>query len=136
MVLVVCLYLLVVAPLLANRDEDAASSLASPTARPSASSQTVEIRYFITGSNPELHERITYLNPDGAAQDIGDYQGPWDKVLTFKAGTRITLVAQAGSPFNEADSITCEIQRDGKTLQKQTATGTSATVTCSTVVAP
>lgn len=133
MILVVTLYLVVMAPILANRREDEASAdqLATPTA-----AREVVLRYYVWSNVPNAHARISYRTPEGTTDEVPDYQGPWDKVLPFTAGLTASLSAQAGASAGQTDTITCEIQVDGQPWKQETATGPGSTVTCAGVVGP
>ncbi|HET7036110.1 MAG TPA: hypothetical protein VFI42_10560 [Thermomicrobiaceae bacterium] len=108
------------------------AGLATPTATPAATSTPtplLTVRYFIHGSPTSFHAKIGYVTPNGTEQ-VPDYQGAWDKVLTMRAGQPVQLTAEETAPGSSNQSITCEIQIDGTTWRHQTAEGPNASVTC------
>jgi hypothetical protein len=130
MMLAITLYLVVMAPILASRRDDGAragpNQLASPAAGPA-----ITVRYYVTANSPISHARITYRTPEGTIEEVPDYEGPWDKVLQFTTGMAVSLSAQASTASSAADTVTCEIQLDGRPWKKEVATGPAATATCS-----
>lgn len=110
------------------------AALGTPAASPApAASPTpaplMRVRYFIHGSPTSFHASISYVTPRGTEQ-VPDYEGAWDKVLTMSAGQSVQITAQETAPGSSNQSITCEIQIDGTTWRHQTAEGPGASVTC------
>ena len=135
MVLAAILLLLLVP--VAHEGEGASSAGATPLARLNASPSPApefRVRYYGHGDPSNVHVQISYVDQLGGVRQVPEFQGPWDVVLPMRAG-RLAQVTVRQAPGNsDNQSLTCEIQINGKPWKQQTAQGKSAQVTCEGVV--
>lgn len=80
-------------------------------------------KYVVTGSAASA--MITYFNEQGGTEQV-DVSLPFEKELSIKPGSFLSLVAQNG----DTGSITCEIWINGEKTKTSTSTAQYGVVTC------
>ena len=110
-----------------------ATPLAHATVSPSPAPE-FKVRYYVHGSPSNFHSQISYVDQLGGVRQVPDFQGPWDVVLPMRAGRLAQVTVRQGPGNADNQSLTCEIQINGKPWKQQTAQGKSAQVTCEGIV--
>lgn len=88
------------------------------------------VLYRVTGEGTKA-ATISYMTETGGIEQINPASLPWQRYFQANPGTVLSLVAQNS---NDGGSVTCEIEVDGKVVERSTSTGAYVMVTCGSVV--
>lgn len=99
-----------------------------------AAAVPVSVKYEVTSDQPTVSVTYsTYTNGSSGTESSTDQPAPFAKEFTVETGDTFDYKSffLSGNTGADGGTVTCTITVDGKVASTQTATGTFASVTCS-----